>query len=110
MISDPTATPEELLGSGAAARLKSSTCRPTGPAIIWQSETCAMDAAESRDLRWRRGSARCGLRDLIGALFATGGETARCLLEAPDIEALDLVGEIEPGVPLSIARGNVVFR
>ncbi len=37
--------------------------------------------------------------------FATGGDTARCLLEALDVEALEPVRELESGVPLSIAIG-----
>jgi uncharacterized protein YgbK (DUF1537 family) len=42
----------------------------------------------------------------IGALIATGGETARALLPAFGASALQLVSEIEPGVPLSIAIGR----
>ncbi|MEI7612410.1 MAG: four-carbon acid sugar kinase family protein [Betaproteobacteria bacterium] len=41
----------------------------------------------------------------IGALIATGGETARALLPAFGASALQLVREIEPGVPLSVAIG-----
>jgi 4-hydroxythreonine-4-phosphate dehydrogenase len=36
-------------------------------------------------------------------LVATGGETARALLLAAGVPALQLVGEVEPGIPLSIA-------
>jgi uncharacterized protein YgbK (DUF1537 family) len=42
----------------------------------------------------------------IGALIATGGETARALLPAFGAYALQLVSEIEPGVPLSLAIGT----
>jgi uncharacterized protein YgbK (DUF1537 family) len=42
----------------------------------------------------------------IGALIATGGETARALLPAFGAYALQLVSEIEPGVPLSMAIGT----
>jgi uncharacterized protein YgbK (DUF1537 family) len=41
----------------------------------------------------------------IGALVSTGGETARAMLCAMRYHGLRLVGEIEPGVPLSIAAG-----
>ena len=107
VVSDPTATPEELLGSGAAPRLKAALAARQD-AIIWQPEACAMDAAETRGCDGVA-AVLAAERDRIGALFATGGETARCLLEALDVEALDLVGEIEPGVPLSIARGKRRF-
>jgi len=39
-----------------------------------------------------------------GSLFATGGETARAILDAWGIRCLRLVGEVEPGLPYSIAR------
>jgi uncharacterized protein YgbK (DUF1537 family) len=41
----------------------------------------------------------------VGALVATGGETARAVLGAFGIRGLRLVREIEPGVPLSMALG-----
>ncbi len=42
----------------------------------------------------------------IGALIATGGETARELLSAFNSFGLQVVREVEPGVPLSIALGD----
>ena len=42
-----------------------------------------------------------------GALVLTGGETARAVLEAIGVSKLRLVGEIEPGVPLSATDGPV---
>ena len=45
------------------------------------------------------------LAGMIGALVSTGGETARAILCAMHYRGLRLVGEIEPGVPLSIAAG-----
>ncbi len=41
----------------------------------------------------------------IGALVSTGGETARAVLQAFRADGLHLAGEIEPGVPLSVAEG-----
>jgi uncharacterized protein YgbK (DUF1537 family) len=41
----------------------------------------------------------------IGAAIFTGGETARAVLSAMGSSGLRLVGEIEPGVPLSVAAG-----
>lgn len=41
----------------------------------------------------------------IGALVSTGGETARALLCGMHCHGLRLLGEIEPGVALSIAAG-----
>jgi 4-hydroxythreonine-4-phosphate dehydrogenase len=41
----------------------------------------------------------------VGALVATGGETARAVLVTSGITGLRLLQEVEPGVPLAIAVG-----
>jgi len=41
----------------------------------------------------------------IGALFATGGETALALLDALGVTGMRMIEEIEPGVPLGVTRG-----
>jgi uncharacterized protein YgbK (DUF1537 family) len=53
-----------------------------------------------------------GLADLvaaaagsIGALVATGGETACALLSRLGVHGIRLVDEVEPGVPLGISIG-----
>jgi len=40
----------------------------------------------------------------IGALVVTGGETARCVMQACGIAALRLVAEVEPGLPFAVAE------
>ncbi len=47
--------------------------------------------------------------DRIGALVSTGGETARAVLQAFGTNGLQLVGEIELGVPLAVTRGTRQF-
>lgn len=42
---------------------------------------------------------------VVGALVATGGETARAVFEAWGINRLRLVGEVESGLPFSVASG-----
>ena len=42
----------------------------------------------------------------VGALVATGGETARALLVALGAHGLRLLRELEPGIPLSAALGR----
>jgi uncharacterized protein YgbK (DUF1537 family) len=41
----------------------------------------------------------------VGALVATGGETARALLSASGVHGLQVLREIESGVPLSVTLG-----
>lgn len=43
----------------------------------------------------------------LGALFATGGETARSLLQAFGVSGIRLMDEIEPGVPWGITQGAI---
>ena len=45
----------------------------------------------------------------IGGLVVTGGETARAVLRACGVQALRLVSEVEPGVPLSVTEGRVAL-
>ena len=40
-----------------------------------------------------------------GALVVTGGDTARAVLNEWGIRRLDLIGEVEPGLPYSVAEG-----
>ncbi len=53
----------------------------------------------------RLGALLCPCAELVGGLVATGGDTATGILRAWGISALRLVGEVEPGVPLSVAVG-----
>jgi uncharacterized protein YgbK (DUF1537 family) len=41
----------------------------------------------------------------VGALVVTGGDMARAILRAWGISALRIVGEVEPGLPYSVADG-----
>jgi uncharacterized protein YgbK (DUF1537 family) len=43
--------------------------------------------------------------DKVGALIATGGETARAVLTASNVTGLRLLREVEPGVPLALSTG-----
>jgi D-threonate/D-erythronate kinase len=43
--------------------------------------------------------------ELVGALVATGGETARAVLDAWGIRRLQVMGEVENGLPFSITSG-----
>jgi D-threonate/D-erythronate kinase len=41
---------------------------------------------------------------LVGSLIATGGETARAILEGWGVSSLHMLGELEPGLPFSFGR------
>jgi D-threonate/D-erythronate kinase len=43
-------------------------------------------------------------RDAVGSLVASGGETARAILERWSVASLRLIGELEPGLPFAVAE------
>lgn len=45
----------------------------------------------------------------LGAIVATGGETARAVFDAVKITALHLAGDVEEGVPISLATGALTL-
>ncbi len=45
----------------------------------------------------------------MGALFATGGETALALLDALGVASIRMIDEIEPGVPFGVTRGALTI-
>lgn len=76
-----------------------------GADVLVQLE-CADQNAVNQDgelAQWLgRAIGRCAPK--VGALVATGGETARAILDAWGIQSMTLVGEMEPGVPYSVAE------
>ncbi|WP_394780366.1 four-carbon acid sugar kinase family protein [Undibacterium sp.] len=64
-----------------------------------------LDMAEGLQLCQALAQMIAPLAGHISAVIATGGETARAILSAMGTSGLRLTGEIEPGVPLSVADG-----
>jgi len=87
-----------------ADRLAAATA--TGKDILLMTTSnLAHSPAETAALRDLLSKLIAAQASHIGGLFATGGETARTVLTSMGITALRLVGEVERGVPLSIAVG-----
>jgi uncharacterized protein YgbK (DUF1537 family) len=78
-----------------------------------QGDDVLVEIASERRMGLAQGAALAGaLADLlrpavpvIGAIFITGGETARALLRAFDVSGIRLVRDLEPGVPLGSTLG-----
>jgi len=75
----------------------------------------AVNGSEGVDLR-QGSQLSAALADLVaprlgclGALVATGGETARAILTRAGVVGLKVQGEVEPGVPLSTALDAVAI-
>ena len=101
-----------LLRQGAPAA-SVADLRRTLASTLGQGQDLLLTIAMDENIDMREGLQLCqGLAALvaplagtIGALVSTGGETARAMLCAMHYSGLRLVGEVEPGVPLSIAAG-----
>ncbi len=63
------------------------------------------DLSQGADLARRLATLLKPAATHIGALFATGGETALALLDALGVSGIRLLDEIEPGVPIGLTRG-----
>ena len=64
-----------------------------------------LDSSESRRLSGAIGAILRPAADAVGALVASGGETARAVLDAWGIKSLRMVVEVEPGLPFSVTEG-----
>jgi 4-phospho-D-threonate 3-dehydrogenase / 4-phospho-D-erythronate 3-dehydrogenase len=63
-----------------------------------------LDHGKSRALSKALGAMLAPLSCTIGALVASGGETARAILDALDVKSLRVIEEIEPGLPFSVTK------
>jgi len=102
----------EVLAAGPASELWAAQSGAIHTAVAAGQDIAVMidsgEAADPREgLKLVAGLARLLAPHLgnAGGLIATGGETARALLLAAGVAALNLAAEIEPGIPLSYAAG-----
>jgi uncharacterized protein YgbK (DUF1537 family) len=63
-----------------------------------------LDHTKSRLLSSALAAMVSPFRDTVGSLVASGGETARAILERWGVASLRLIGELEPGLPLAVAE------
>lgn len=99
--------PPALLRTGAAHAEWTPTSQRIGLAIAGGDLLLRIGRDRAPDMA-EAGRLAAGLAQLvaphfgrIGSLMATGGETARAILTRAGVTRLRLLGEIEPGVPLS---------
>jgi uncharacterized protein YgbK (DUF1537 family) len=64
-----------------------------------------LDFSESRVLSSALGTIMKPVAGVVGALVASGGETARAILDAWGIKSLRMIREVEPGLPFAVAEG-----
>ena len=70
--------------------------------LLDQSERCSAHDTQILTRALSKTIAPCA--PFLGGLVATGGETARAILDDLGIGSLRLLGEVEPGLPVSVAE------
>ncbi len=108
--------PPDVLHDGPGALAWQSAARRIAQALATGADVLVETAAApNTDLRHGAMLARrlaALLRPAapgLGALFATGGETALALLDAMGVTGIRMIDEIEPGVPLGLTRGALAI-
>jgi len=98
-------SPQALLSSQVESAAIVTGLQSGRNVLVWVDETerCTDDQAALLPRQIAKLIAPCAA--LFGGLVATGGETARALFDELDFRRLQLLGEVEPGVPFSIAEG-----
>ncbi len=104
----PTGSSTRARPSGGAGATRSPRASPSGT-TCWSRSRWARRRISPSARASRPRSARCSPRPLphLGALVATGGETAAALLARFGVDGLALIDEIEPGVSLGVTRGRI---
>lgn len=105
--------PVTVLRNGPARREWDDIARACGRALRADEDLLVVVQPEGRVNLDEAGMLSQSLARLFGAIdavpggiIATGGETARAVLTTMGINGLHLVGDIETGVPLSVALGG----
>jgi uncharacterized protein YgbK (DUF1537 family) len=73
--------------------------------IVVLEKTDRIDSTMSALLCNALGTMTSPLAESVGALIASGGETARAVLQGWGVSALRMIGEVEAGVPFSVTEG-----
>ena len=73
--------------------------------IVTLEASSQLDPSEGRLLSSAFGTMMAPIVDSVGALIASGGETARAILDAWGVTSLRMIKEIEPGLPFSFTEG-----
>ena len=105
------ALPTNVLLAGAqspewpehARALRTTLQRKQDIAVVIEADD-QIDTAKGRALSSALGAMMAPLVESIGAVVVTGGETARSVLQSWGINGLRMIGELEPGLPLSVTE------
>lgn len=88
-----------------AARRIAGTLAAGGDVLVEIAADPDADLSQGAELARRLAALLQPTAPHIGAIAATGGETALALLDALGVTGVRLLDEIEPGVPIGLTRG-----
>jgi uncharacterized protein YgbK (DUF1537 family) len=106
----PVAIPAHLLRAAAASGMTheiAATLAAGSDVLVTIVADEAPDLAEGAVIAAGLARLLAPAAPALGALFATGGETARALLQSFGVTAIRLLGEIEPGMPWGMTQGAI---
>ncbi len=104
-------TPAALRAGPVAPEWQATACRIVGTlagggdVLVEIAADLDADLSQGAGLARRLAALLQAAAPHIGAIFATGGETALALLDALGVSGIRLLDEIEPGVPIGRTRG-----
>jgi len=110
-VTHVAAAPEILLagarapGYRAMAQVLSDTLAAGEDVLLETVPSASPDLARGAELAASLAALVAPVAPAIGALVATGGQTARALLSRLGVHGIRLLDEVEPGVPLGITLG-----
>jgi uncharacterized protein YgbK (DUF1537 family) len=93
----------------AVARAIADTLEAGGDVLVEIAADSNADLSEGAYLVTQLGALLQPAAPHVGALFATGGETALALLRALGVTGVRLIEEIEAGVPLGLSQGALTI-
>jgi 4-hydroxythreonine-4-phosphate dehydrogenase len=97
--------PSHAVWVAASARIHDSLKAGHDTLLVLDANQRA-DPSEERQLTHALGLMLVPYAKIVGALVATGGETARAILSGWGAASLVLLDEVEPGLPCSFAKLN----
>jgi len=98
--------PDTLLDDPEAVRVQLAGHAPLGVVVVALDPTAPTDATRSRGLTESLADVVAPVADVYDALFLSGGETARAVLDRLGVRELEVVGEVETGTVVSTRAGG----
>ncbi len=98
--------PEHLLTDPEGVRRRLVAAQPGGVVVVTLDPAAPADPSRARRFAEALADVVAPAADAYDALFLSGGETARAVLDRLGVDVLDVVAEVETGTVVSIRPGG----